>query len=82
MALGGILAKNEPAVAILDDPLAHTDPAKHRKILDILRIAADGNKGWNPPAGLLQIIILTCHPDRFDYLPGARHYDLARLISK
>jgi len=82
LALGGILAKNEPALAILDDPLAHTDPAKHRKILDILRIAAEGNKTWNPPAGPLQIIILTCHPDRFDYLPGARHYDLARLICR
>ena len=45
-------------------------------------LAAEGNKTWNPPAGPLQIIILTCHPDRFDYLSGARHYDLARLICK
>ncbi len=82
LALGGILAKSEPAVAILDDPLAHADSAKHRKVLDILRIAAEGNSAWNPPAGPLQIIILTCHPDRFDYLSGARHYDLARLICK
>jgi len=82
LALGGILAKTEPAVAILDDPLAHTDPAKHRKILNIFRIATEGNKAWNPPAGPLQIIILTCHPDRFDYLAGARHYDLAQLICR
>lgn len=80
LAIGGVLAKDEPAVTILDDPLAHADPGKHRRILDIMRMAAEGNLGWVPPAGRLQILIFTCHPDRFDYLTGVRHIDLAKLI--
>ncbi len=80
LALGGVLAKDEPVVAILDDPLAHADPLKHRRILDILRMAAEGNPALNPPTGRLQILIFTCHPDRFDYLAGAHHIDLTKLI--
>ncbi|MBL8798094.1 MAG: hypothetical protein JNM56_29625 [Planctomycetia bacterium] len=82
LALGGVLARDEPVTAILDDPLAHADPGKHRKILDVIRLAAAGNPAWNPPAGPLQIIVLTCHPDRFDYLPGAQHIDLAQLVAR
>jgi energy-coupling factor transporter ATP-binding protein EcfA2 len=80
LAIGGVLAKDEPAVTILDDPLAHADPAKHRRILDMMRLAAEGNPAWTPPAGRLQILILTCHPERFDYLSGVRQIDLAKLI--
>ena len=82
LALGGILAQEEPVVAILDDPLAHADIAKHRNILNVLRIASEGGPTWTPPAGRLQILILTCHPDRFDHLPGARHIDLERVIKR
>lgn len=80
LAIGGVLAKEEPAVTILDDPLAHADPVKHRRILEIMRLAAEGNPGWNPPSGRLQILIFTCHPDRFDYLAGVRQIDLTQLI--
>jgi DNA repair exonuclease SbcCD ATPase subunit len=80
LALGGVLARDEPVTAIFDDPLAHADPGKHRKILDVIRLAAEGNTAWNPPAGPMQIVVLTCHPDRFDYLLGAKHIDLAQLI--
>jgi DNA repair exonuclease SbcCD ATPase subunit len=80
LALGGILAKDEQQVAILDDPLAHADASKHRRILDIIRLAAQGNSAWKPPAGKLQILILTCHPDRFDYLTGVEQIDLAKRI--
>jgi hypothetical protein len=45
-------------------------------------LAAEGNASWSPPAGRLQIIILTCHPDRFDHLAGARHINLADLVSR
>jgi hypothetical protein len=82
LALGGVLAKDEPAVAIFDDPLAHADPIKHRRTLDILRVAAEGMPALVPPAGPLQILIFTCHPDRFDHIPGARHIDLAKLIMR
>jgi energy-coupling factor transporter ATP-binding protein EcfA2 len=80
LALGGVLAKDEPVVALLDDPLAHADAGKHRRILDILRMAAEGSPAWTPSAGRVQTLIFTCHPDRFDYLPGARQIDLAKLI--
>jgi DNA repair exonuclease SbcCD ATPase subunit len=82
LALGGVLARTEPALAILDDPLAHADPAKHRRILEILKMAAEGNQSAEAPAGPLQILILTCHPDRFDHLTGARHINLAELIQR
>lgn len=82
LALGGLLAQKEAVTAILDDPLVHADPIKHRRMLEVLRLAAEGNSAWNPPAGPLQIIILTCHPDRFDHIPGARHIDLANAIER
>jgi DNA repair exonuclease SbcCD ATPase subunit len=82
LALGGVLARGEPVVALLDDPLAHADAAKHRRVLDVLRRAAEGDAGSTPPAGCLQILILTCHPDRFDHLPGAHHIDLAQHICR
>ncbi|GIW80896.1 MAG: SMC domain-containing protein [Gemmatales bacterium] len=80
LVLGGIVAQNEPAVAILDDPLVHSDALKHERLLEILRRAAAGGKDWNPPAGPLQILILTCHPDRFAHLPDAKMIDLQQAI--
>ena len=82
LAVGGLLAQTEPAAAILDDPLAHADPGKHRKMLDILDRAARGEAHGPHPTGPLQIIILTCHADRFDYLQGAQQLDLASLIRR
>lgn len=78
LALGGVLARNEPEVAMLDDPLAHADPVNHRSMLDILKSAAEGT--WlhgqgQHELGHLQLFVLTCHPDRFDYLSGARQID-------
>jgi energy-coupling factor transporter ATP-binding protein EcfA2 len=80
LAVGGLLARNESAVAILDDPLAHADPGKHRQMLEILARAAHGEPSGPHPTGPLQLIILTCHKDRFDQLDGAQQFDLARLI--
>jgi DNA repair exonuclease SbcCD ATPase subunit len=82
LAVGGLLARNESAVAILDDPLAHADVGKHRKMLEILTRAARGEPHGPHPAGPLQLIILTCHEDRFDYLDSAQQFDLARLIRR
>jgi len=82
LALGGVLATSEPMLAILDDPLVHADPVKHRRFLDVLRLAAEGDKAWSPAAGPLQVVILTCHPDRFDHLTGATHISLGALIRR
>jgi predicted nucleic acid-binding Zn-ribbon protein len=66
LALGSLLtSSNEPAVAILDDPLTHCDVGRLNKMRVILRRAAEGDSRLNPPAGPLQIIILTCHPEWF-----------------
>ena len=82
LAVGGLLSRSEPAVAILDDPLAHADLGKHRKMLEIFDRAAHGEAHGPHPTGPLQLIVLTCHADRFDYLDGAQQFDLARLIQR
>jgi chromosome segregation ATPase len=66
LALGSLLTSmDEPAVAILDDPLTHCDVGRLNKMRVILRRAAEGDPQLTPPAGPLQIIILTCHPEWF-----------------
>jgi uncharacterized protein YhaN len=66
LALGSTLASTaEPAVAILDDPLTHCDIGRLSKMRSILRSAAEGNPNLTPPAGPLQIVVLTCHPEWF-----------------
>ena len=66
VALGSLLTSvDEPAVAILDDPLTHCDVGRLNKMRVILRRAAEGDSKLTPPAGPLQIIILTCHPEWF-----------------
>jgi DNA repair ATPase RecN len=82
LALGGLLARGEPAVAILDDPLTHADASRHRRCLEILRQAAAGDPAAHPPAGPLQVLLLTCHPERFQDLPAAQHIDLSTRIRR
>jgi DNA repair exonuclease SbcCD ATPase subunit len=65
VALGSLLTTAEPTVAILDDPLTHCDVGRLNRMRVILRRAAEGDSKLSPPAGLLQIIILTCHPEWF-----------------
>jgi uncharacterized protein YhaN len=78
LAIGNLLAQDESQVAILDDPLAHADSAKHQRMLDILRWASAGapsGSGEQQAWGKLQVFVLTCHPERFDYLAGATQVD-------
>jgi exonuclease SbcC len=55
LAVAQELATDEPQVLILDDVLVNTDPVRQERILDVLGAQADR----------LQILILTCHPDRY-----------------
>jgi chromosome segregation ATPase len=55
LAVAQELATDEPQVLILDDVLVHTDPLRQDRILDVLGAQTDR----------LQILILTCHPDRY-----------------
>ncbi|MGO9597768.1 MAG: AAA family ATPase [Isosphaeraceae bacterium] len=66
VALGSLLTSaDEPRTAVLDDPLTHCDVGRLNKMRVILRRAAEGDPKLNPPAGPLQVIILTCHPEWF-----------------
>lgn len=55
IAVAQELATEEPQVLILDDVLVNTDPVRQDRILDAL----------SAQAVRLQILILTCHPDRY-----------------
>lgn len=55
LAVAQELAVDEPQVLILDDVLVNTDPVRQERILDVLGVQATR----------LQILILTCHPDRY-----------------
>jgi DNA repair exonuclease SbcCD ATPase subunit len=55
LAVARQLVENEPQVLILDDVLVNTDAGRQKRVLDVLQDAA----------AQLQIIILTCHPERF-----------------
>jgi DNA repair exonuclease SbcCD ATPase subunit len=66
LGLGSILASaDKPAVAIMDDPLTHSDVGRLNRMRVILRRVAEGDPKLTPPAGPLQIFIFTCHPERF-----------------
>ena len=82
LAVGGLLAHGKSMVAILDDPLAHADALKHRRMLDIFTRAAKGEEHGPHPTGPLQLLVLTCHAERFDHLPDAQRIDLAREIKR
>ena len=71
LAYGVVLAKDEPQVVILDDPLAHADAFRHGRMLHVIQDAAQRN---------LQIIIMTCHPERFDHLRDAVLFDLEEAL--
>lgn len=55
LSVASELASEEPQALILDDVLVNTDPVRQERILDKLNSASDA----------LQILILTCHPDRY-----------------
>jgi DNA repair exonuclease SbcCD ATPase subunit len=72
VTLGKILAESQGQrqLVILDDPLAHTDPERHQRMLELLHETAEQ----------LQLIILTCRPGEYVGL-GAKGYDLEELKS-
>lgn len=55
LAVAQELATDEPQVLILDDVLVNTDCVRQDRILDVL----------GAQAARLQILILTCHPERY-----------------
>lgn len=55
IAVADAVADTEPQLLILDDVLVNTDPVRQQRVLDLLQSVAQR----------LQILVLTCHPDRY-----------------
>jgi hypothetical protein len=78
LALGSLLSTSEePVVAMLDDPLTHSDVVRMDRMRAVLKNAAGGEISSTPPAGPLQILVFTCHPEWFE-MDGATTIDLSR----
>jgi ABC-type glutathione transport system ATPase component len=69
LALATRLAQAGPQLAVFDDAFLATDPHRAARILELLAESAE----------TLQILILTCHPERYAQLPGVRQFDLEKL---
>ena len=71
LALGQVLAREERQLVVLDDVLNATDTGRLARVLTLLEECADR----------LQIVILTCHPERYRGLEAAAFFDLKTLIA-
>jgi DNA repair exonuclease SbcCD ATPase subunit len=72
IALGSELARRERQMVVLDDVLTYTDDERMDRICHMLARASDR----------LQLIILTCHPERFASLKGTNRIDLLAAIGR
>ena len=70
LALAEILAKKERQMVVLDDVLTATDTGRLARIMTILEESAEN----------LQILILTCHPERYRALAGAEFFDMESMF--
>ena len=71
LALGQVLAREERQLVVLDDVLNATDTGRLARVLTLLEESADH----------LQIVILTCHPERYRGLDEAKFFDLKTLTT-
>ncbi|MBZ5585504.1 MAG: hypothetical protein LAQ30_25555, partial [Acidobacteriia bacterium] len=69
LALADVLAREERQLALLDDVLTATDTGRMARILRLLEESAEK----------VQVVILTCHPERYAALDGAKFFDLEQL---
>ena len=72
LALAEMLARDERQLVVLDDILAYTDTGRFARVLNVIEEAAQK----------LQILILTCHPERYRGLEHSSSFDLADLKLK
>lgn len=70
LALAHQLAANERQLAVFDDSFLATDPSRTARILEILEASATER---------LQVLVLTCHPERYQSLAAANMLDLEAL---
>ncbi len=72
LALAEVLARQQRQLVVLDDVLTATDTGRFTRILRILQ----------EMSSRLQIIILTCHPERYTGLEDMVRFDLEKLLAK
>ncbi|MBW1982661.1 MAG: AAA family ATPase [Deltaproteobacteria bacterium] len=70
LALAEVIAKNERQLVVLDDVLTFTDAGRLARVMNILEEAAQK----------LQILVLTCHPERYRGLEAAHFIDLEAML--
>jgi len=70
LALADVLARGERQLVVLDDVLTATDSGRLARVMGILEEAAQR----------LQVLVLTCHPERYRGLAGANFVDLEAII--
>jgi uncharacterized protein YhaN len=72
LALAQALRKDERQLVVLDDVLTASDSGRLARVMNVLEEAAQD----------LQILILTCHPERYRALKTARFIDLEEVLQK
>ena len=72
MALADIAFADERELVVLDDVFTYTDATRLARIATILDEAAER----------FQIVLLTCHPERYRGLEKATFFDLEKLVSR
>ncbi len=70
LALAEVLARDERQMVVLDDVMTFTDAGRMARVMAILE----------EEARRLQIVVLTCHPERYRGLTGAAFLDLDALV--
>lgn len=72
LALAEVLAREERQMVVLDDVMTFTDAARMARVMAVLE----------EESRHLQVIILTCHPERYAGLEGAKFVDLEAVVEK
>lgn len=72
MALADIAFPNDRQLVVFDDVFTYTDAPRLERIADIL---SESSKRF-------QIILLTCHPERYHGLTDAKFFDLESITSQ
>ena len=71
LALAEVLSRDERQLVVLDDVLTATDAGRLARVLGLLEEEAER----------MQILVLTCHPERYRGLAQARFFDFEALRS-
>jgi chromosome segregation ATPase len=71
MALADVAFNNQRQLVVLDDVFTYTDTTRLARIATILDEAAER----------FQIVLLTCHPERYRGLPNAKFFDLEEIAA-